>query len=188
MIKGYNAIRLNKYNLYKVISMSNLTKKTKFLFSVLPLVAVLFLSSCSNDDNVEATTDTATVEKSIVGNGKNMTTNKLDKKSHYKEMSKSADKANWVEKGKFNKEFKKDCIARELNSAGADKKVDKQFIEKTCDCIADYMDDHLTDQEADEFLKEDSHMRALQIRYDTAAYQCIEGAKKVSKPKITRFQ
>lgn len=165
--------------------MSNITNKANHFFSVLSLVAVLFLSSCSDD--VEVVTKNATVEKSIVGNGKNMKANKLDDKTYYKEMSKPVDEASWVEKGKFNKEFKKDCITRELNNAGTDN-VDKQFIEKTCDCIADYMDGHLTDQEAEEFLKEDSHMRALQIRYDTAAYLCIKGAKKVAEPKITRFQ
>ena len=169
--------------------MSNLTKKANNLLNVLPpLVMILFLSSCSNDDNVEAVTENATVEKTIVGNSKKMTANKVDDKSFYKEMSKPVDKATWVEKGRFNKEFKKDCIARELKGAGADGNVDKPFIEKTCDCIADYMDDHLTDQEAEEFLGEDSHMRALQIRYDTAAFHCIDGAKKVAEPKITRFQ
>lgn len=166
--------------------MSIVTGKANRFLCVLPLVAAVFLSSCS-DENAEVGSKEATVEKSIVGNSKNMTANRLDDKSYYKQMTKPVDKASWVEKGRFNKEFKKDCIARELNTAGTDK-VDKEFIEKTCDCIADYMDDHLTDQEAEEFLKEDSHMRALQIRYDTAAFQCIKGADKVSEPKITRFQ
>ena len=168
----------------RFISMSNLTKKANNLLNVLPaFVMILFLLSCSNDDNVEAVTENAIVEKTIVGNSKKMTANKVDDKSFYKAMSKPADKATWVEKGRFNKEFKKDCIARELKGAGADGNVDKPFIEKTCDCIADYMDDHLTDQEAEEFLGEDSHMRALQIRYDTAAFHCIDGAKKVAEPK-----
>ncbi len=166
--------------------MSNFIGKANHFLCVLPLVATVFLSSCS-DESTEIGTKNAKVEKTVVGNSKNMTANKLDDKPHYKEMSKPADKASWVEKGKFNKEFKKDCIARELNSTST-RKIDKEFIETTCDCIADYMDDHLTDQEAEEFLKEDSHMRALQIRYDAAAFQCIKGADKVSEPKFTRFQ
>lgn len=159
--------------------------KENSLLVVLSLAAVVFLSSCS--DNQQVTTQQAKVETSIVGNSKNMTKNKLDDKQYYKQMSKPLDKASWVEKGKFKKEFTKDCINRELQSAGKNK-VDNSFIETTCACIADYMDEHLTDQEAEEFLGEDNHMRALQIRYDTAAYQCIQGAKKIEDPKVTRFQ
>lgn len=169
------------------MNMSNSTAKSNRLLSALPLVAIVFLSACSDEKSSEVVTKNAVVKTEIVGNSKNMADSKVDDRQHYKEMSKPADKANWVEKGKFNKEFSKDCIARELNSAG-EAKVDKAYIEKTCNCIADYMDDHLTDQEADEFLKEDSHMRALQIRYDTAAYHCIQGADKVAEPKITKFR
>lgn len=167
--------------------MSHFTSKSKHFLSIIPLAAIVFLSACSDESTNEVVTQTATAAKTIVGNSKNMTENKIEDKAHYKTMSKPVDKASWVEKGKFNKEFKKDCIAREMNNVGKDK-LDRGFVEKTCDCIADYMDDHLTDQEAEEFLKEDSHMRALQIRYDTAAFQCIKGADKVSEPKITRFQ
>lgn len=168
--------------------MNNLTQSNRFL-SVLPLVFTLFLSSCSDDsDNkTEAPQKTTEkVEKPLVVK-KSASERKVEDQSHYEKMSKPVDKASWSEKGRFNKEFTKDCIARELNNAG-DTKVDKQYVEKTCACIADYMDDHLTDQEAEEFLNEDSHMRALQIRYDTAAYHCVSGAKKVSEPKVTRFQ
>jgi hypothetical protein len=159
-------------------------KKNRFLV-VLPLAAVVFLSSCSDDN--EVSTKKAEIKVSVVGNNKDMTANKLDDKQYYKEMSQPLDKATWVEKGKFKKEFTKDCINRELQSVEKNK-VDRDFFEKTCACIADYMDEHLTDQEAEEFLGEDNHMRALQIRYDTAAYQCIQGAKKTEEPKITRFQ
>lgn len=165
--------------------MGNFTSIENRFLVVLSIVAVVFLSSCSDDKQV--TTQQADVGKSIVGNSKNMTANKLDDKQYYKEMSKPMDKASWVEKGKFKKEFTKDCINRELQSAEKNK-ADTGFIEKTCACIADYMDEHLTDQEAEEFLGEDNHMRALQIKYDTAAYQCIQGAKKIEDPKVTRFQ
>jgi len=166
--------------------MSHFTSKANRFLSVLPLAAVVFLSACSDDDNnKEVVVKPAAIAKSIVGNNKNMTPNKMDDKQHYKEMSKPLDKASWVEKGKFKKEFNKDCVTREVNLAGD--KADHKYIEKTCACITDYMDNHLTDAEADEFLKEDSHMRALQIRYDTAAYQCIQEDQKVAEPKVTRF-
>jgi len=166
--------------------MGHITSKSKRFLSVLPLAAMVFLSACSDDkESNEVVSKQATIEKSIVGNNNNMTPNKIDDKQHYKEMSKPLDKANWVEKGKFKKEFTKDCITREVNLAG--NKADLNYIEKTCACIGDYMDNHLTDQEAEEFLKEDNHMRALQIRYDTAAYQCVQEGQKEVEPKITKF-
>jgi len=116
-----------------------------------------------------------------------MTANKIGDVQNYEQMSKPVDKANWVEKGKFKKEFTKDCIGREIANAG-DNKLDTAYIEKTCACIADYMDNHLTDQEADEYLKEDNHVRSFQMSYDAGAYECVQAFQKPVEPTITRFQ
>jgi len=176
--------------------MSNFPRKSNLFLSVLPLVAVILLSGCSDDktnnsketsSNKTVVTKKANIDKTIVGNNKNMTTNILGDKQNYKEMSQPIDKASWVEKGKFKKEFTKECIAREVANAG-NKKADINYIEKTCNCIADYMDNKLTDQEADEYLKEGNNVRAFQIRYDAAAYECVQESQKVAEPKITRFQ
>jgi len=172
--------------------MSKFINKSNRFLSVLSLTAVLFISSCSDDNEVATKNNgvvakSAKIETSIVGNNKNMTDNKIDDKSYYKQMSQPVDKANWVEKGKFKKEFTKDCITREVNSAGSGS-VDLKYIETTCACIADYMDDKLTDQEADEFLKDDNHVRALQMKYDAGAYKCVQETQKEQEPKITRFQ
>ncbi len=170
--------------------MSDFKSKSNCFLSVMSLTAVVFLSACSDDNDstkkTKAVTKEAKVATTIVGNSKNMTANKIDDKQNYKQMSKPVDKANWVEKGKFKKEFTKDCIAREVAIAGG--KVDLAYVEKTCACIADYMDNHLTDQEADEYLKEDNHVRSFQIRYDAGAYECVQGSQKEVEPKITRFQ
>jgi len=170
--------------------MSRFKSKSNRFLSVISLVAVVFLSACSDDNDgakkTEAVTKEAKVATTIVGNSKNMTANRIDDKQNYKQMSQPIDKANWVEKGKFKKEFSKDCIAREV-AIGGDK-VDLGYVEKTCACIADYMDNHLTDQEADEYLKEDNHVRSFQIRYDAAAYECVQESQKEVEPKITRFQ
>jgi len=170
--------------------MSRFKSKSNRFVSIVSLAAVIFLSACSDDNDstkkTEAVTKEAKVARTIVGNNKNMTANKLDDKQNYKQMSKPIDKANWVEKGKFKKEFTKDCITREVAVAGD--KVDLGYVEKTCACIANYMDNHLTDQEADEFLKEDNHVRSFQIRYDAAAFECVQESQKEVEPKITRFQ
>jgi hypothetical protein len=168
--------------------MSHFKSTSNRLLVVLPLFAAMFLSACSDDNSSkEAITNNATVAKTIVGNNKNMTANTLDDTQHYKQMSKPVDKANWVEKGKFKKEFTKDCITREEAIAEGGK-VDLAYIEKTCACIADYMDNKLTDQEADEYLKEDNHVQSFKMRYDAGAYECVQESQKVAEPKITRFQ
>jgi len=173
--------------------MSNFINKSNRFLSVLPLVVALLVSSCSDDNNEVTTKSNTTVAAnakigtSIVGNNKNMTVNRIDDKHNYKQMSQPVDKASWVEKGKFKKEFTKDCITREVNSAGS-QPVNLKYIETTCACIANYMDDKLTDQEADEFLKDDNHVRALQMRYDAGAYKCVQETQKEQEPKITRFQ
>lgn len=159
------------------------SKQSKKILPILSLMAMVFLSSCSDDK--EEVSKKGTVAEAT--DNKKMAQGKTVNEENYAQMSKPIDKPTWVEKSKFRKEFTKDCINRELKSAG-DKKVDRKFIETTCDCIADYMDNNLSDQEAEEFLKDDNHMRALQIRYDSAAYQCIAGSDKTKEPKVTRFR
>lgn len=163
--------------------MGNYFNQSNRFLIVLSLFLTLFVSACSDDN--ESTKSVVKNTTTIVDN-KKMTPNKLEDKNHYQQMSQPLDKANWVEKGKFRNEFEKDCIARELNDP-TNKTPNRKYVEKTCKCIADYMDEHLTDQEAEEFLGEDNHMRALQIRYDAAAFQCISGSDKVKEPKVTRF-
>jgi len=165
--------------------MSTFTKQSNISLLALSLATTVFLSSCSDDKEEISSKESKTVVQ--VADNKKITENDSINEEYYDQMSKPIDKPTWVEKSKFKKEFSKDCIDRELKNAG-DKKVDRQFIETTCDCIADYMDNNLSDQEAEEFLKDDNHMRALQIRYDAAAYQCIAKADKTKEPKITKFR
>ncbi|MCK5830666.1 MAG: hypothetical protein KAH20_10215 [Methylococcales bacterium] len=165
--------------------MNIFSRQSHILLLVFSLATTIFLSSCS-DDKKEISSKTSNLVIEKTDNTKTAQTGSINK-NFYDQMSKPIDKPTWVEKNKFKKEFSKDCINRELKNAG-NKKVDRQFIEKTCDCIADYMDNNLSDQEAEEFLKDDNHMRALQIRYDSAAYHCIAEADDTEKPKVTRFR
>ena len=138
---------------------------------VFSLVATAFISSCS-DDVEKTSTNTASPSSSSQEKAIKVS-NKLSDKRNYDQMSKPLDQASWVERGQFKKEFAADCVAREL--ASADKsKLDRSYIEKTCACIADEMDEGLTDQEADEYLRDDNHNRSLQIRFDSAAYKCMQ--------------
>ncbi|MCK5871227.1 MAG: hypothetical protein KAG26_00250 [Methylococcales bacterium] len=93
-----------------------------------------------------------------------------------------ADKATDVEKHKFQKEFANDCVARELKNS-VNKTSDTARIEKSCTCIAQYMMKDLTGIEAEKVLEDDTDTQSLRIRFDNAAYNCLqEGMTK--KPKI----
>lgn len=151
-----------------------LFKRKSFLL-ILPLVAVTFLSACSDEEEKV----TQSVTKKVTSTAKKVVAlnNKERDAQHYKDMSQPMDKATWSEKGKFRNEFSEDCVTREKATAKeAGSIFDKDHVVKTCECIADYMDDHLTDDEAEEYLRDDNHNRSLQIRFDAAAYNCLQAS------------
>jgi hypothetical protein len=138
-------------------------------------VGVTILSGCSDDE--EKTTKSIT--KKVTSTAKKVTAvpNKVRDAQYYKDMSQPMDKATWTEKGKFRNEFADDCVAREKATAKEASSIfDRDHVVKTCECIADYMDDHLTDDEAEEYLRDDNHNRSLQIRFDAAAYNCLQAS------------
>lgn len=88
-----------------------------------------------------------------------------------------------LEKHKFEHVFAKQCVNRELRNS-INKDIDKQRYEKTCMCIATFMMKDLTAQEAEKFLKEKKNTRSLQIRFDNAAYHCLQKNIKQKSPTI----
>ncbi len=87
-----------------------------------------------------------------------------------------------IEKHKFEHDFAEQCIAREI-SQSINKDNDRKRFTKPCMCIAKYMLKDLTAVEADKFLKEKKGTQSLRIRYDNAAYHCLQ---EKSKPKAIR--
>lgn len=95
-----------------------------------------------------------------------------------------AEKATSLEKHQFEREFAEDCAARELKNTN-NKASDKPRIEKSCRCIAQYMMKDLTGIEAEKVLEDDTDTQSLRIRFESAAYSCLqEGLKQT--PKITK--
>ncbi|MCK5926459.1 MAG: hypothetical protein KAG10_11225 [Methylococcales bacterium] len=93
-----------------------------------------------------------------------------------------AEKATDIEKHQFQKEFADDCVARELKNS-VNTNSDKPRIEKSCTCIAKYMMKDLTGIEAEKVLEEDTDTQSLRIRFDNAAYNCLQ-EDTVKNPKI----
>jgi hypothetical protein len=87
-----------------------------------------------------------------------------------------------MEKHKFEHKFADQCVAREKK---ATTNPDTTKLEKDCMCIAKYMLKDLTAAESERFLEEDQNTQSLVIKYDAAAYHCLQ-EKTVKGPDFSR--
>ena len=88
-----------------------------------------------------------------------------------------------VVKHQFEHEFADQCVAREVkHSANPD--VDKKRFGEDCMCIARYMMKDLSSDEARKFLKEHENTHSLQIKFDAAAYFCVQNKQQPKGPHI----
>jgi len=88
-----------------------------------------------------------------------------------------------VEKHKFEHEFAKQCVDRELSNS-VNKEHDRQRFEESCMCIAEFMMKDLTAIEAEKFLAENKSAQSLRIRFDTAAYHCLQESELPQEPEL----
>jgi hypothetical protein len=95
------------------------------------------------------------------------------------------DEATNLEKHKFEHDFAEQCIARETKNS-VNKQNDRQRFSKPCLCIAKEMMGNLTAIEAEKFLEEDKHTQSLKIRFEAAAYNCLQEKVKHQEPEIFR--
>ncbi|MDC9728555.1 MAG: hypothetical protein PSN04_04395 [Methyloprofundus sp.] len=93
------------------------------------------------------------------------------------------DEATNLEKHKFEHEFAEQCIAREIRNS-VNKENDRKRFAKPCLCIAEEMMDDLTTVEAEKFLEEDKNTQSLTIRFEAAAYNCLQEKAKPQEPEI----
>ncbi len=78
-----------------------------------------------------------------------------------------------MEKQKFEHAFAEQCVTRELKAAN-NTESDKARLSETCLCVAKYLMTDLTAQEAEKFLDEHENPESLVIKYDAAAYHCLQ--------------
>ncbi len=136
-------------------------KKT-FLTS-LSIAVVLVISGCSDD---KATADNK------------MQTNGVENQvpiSH----TLLASTVSASDKQKFEQAFAAQCVERETkNSVNPDN--DKARASRDCECVAMFMMKDLTAIEAEKFLTEHQNSQSLTIKYENAAYHCLQ--QKTPKP------
>lgn len=78
-----------------------------------------------------------------------------------------------MEKQEFEHKFAEQCVTRELKNS-KNPEADKAGLENTCLCISKYLMKDLTEQEAEKFLEDEENPESLVIKYDAAAYHCLQ--------------
>ena len=76
-------------------------------------------------------------------------------------------------KHKFEHDFAAQCVEREIKASGDDVQ-NRDRLEKSCMCIAQHLMAGLTAKEAELFLDKHKDTQSLRIRYEAAAYKCLQ--------------
>lgn len=88
-----------------------------------------------------------------------------------------------IQKHVFEHDFAEQCIERETRQS-INKDNDRKRFTKPCMCIATFMMKDLTAVESEKFLKENKSTQSLRIRFENAAYHCLQTKKQVQSPQL----
>lgn len=150
--------------------MKILTYKNNLLvFTLMSAVIALSLAGCSDDDKPKEG------KTAVEGQTAKVDDNTFDH-PHGPEVTD-------LQKHKFEHDFAAQCIDRELNNS-ANATTDAGRITKSCECIAAYMMKDLTAQEAEKFIEEKEHPQSLRIKFEAAAYECLQEKAQPAGPKL----
>lgn len=88
-----------------------------------------------------------------------------------------------IQKHVFEHEFAAECVDREVKNS-INKDNDRKRFAKPCMCIATFMMKDLTAIEAEKFLKEKKTTQSLRIRFENAAYHCLQEKEQPKSPQL----
>jgi hypothetical protein len=88
-----------------------------------------------------------------------------------------------VQKHTFEHQFADQCVARELKSS-VNKEYDKKRLSDACMCIATFLMKDLTADEAEKFITEHKNTQSLVIKYESAAYHCLQEKAQAKGPRL----
>jgi hypothetical protein len=91
------------------------------------------------------------------------------------------------EKEKFEHDFAAQCIEREVKNS-TNPAEDRERVSAPCHCIAKFMMKDLTPQEADKFLTEHENPQSLRIKYENAAYHCLQEKTSPHEPDFSKAE
>jgi len=158
-------------------TMKNIAIITKFLSTAAMVATVATLVSACSDDKPKAPAASAPV-----------TTQEAIKKDHNPNPWDHSGETPVTEnqKHKFEQQFADQCVKRETEHAGEG--ADSSQFNKPCACIAQYMAKNLTPQEAEKFLDEHENPHSLEIKYENAAFHCLQQQQPPHDPDFSRKQ
>lgn len=143
--------------------------KNTVLIRVLNLLTIavlsLTLNACSSD---EPETPAASSASSL----KSAKHNKVDE-------GEASDSV----KQKFTKKFSNSCVERELKNA-VNPDIEEKRAQDSCSCIAQHIADDLSEVDAEKYLDDNEDTRALQIKFDTATYFCLQNKQQFKGPML----
>jgi hypothetical protein len=90
-----------------------------------------------------------------------------------------------VQKHKFEHDFASQCVQREMKNS-VNKEADERRYNQSCMCIASFLMKDLTAAEAEKFLDEHKNAQSLVIKYENAAYHCLQQNAHPKGPDFTR--
>ncbi|HIG64547.1 MAG TPA: hypothetical protein EYQ43_03045 [Methyloprofundus sp.] len=88
-----------------------------------------------------------------------------------------------IQKHVFEHEFAAECVDREVKNS-INKDNDRKRFAKPCMCVATFMMKDLTAIEAEKFLKEKKTTQSLRIRFESAAYHCLQEKEQPKSPQL----
>lgn len=135
------------------------------------LAVTLLLTACSDDDDKPQPSAAAAEKIQTAGDVHNPFDHTHD------------EPVTDVQKHKFEHDFAAQCVERELKKS-TDKEADKARWERPCMCIATFMMKNLTADEAEKFLQEHKNTQSLVIKYENAAYHCLQAKQQPKAPQL----
>ncbi len=90
-----------------------------------------------------------------------------------------------IQKHKFEHDFAKQCVQRELKHFD-NKEADEAKYTQPCMCIAKFLMKDLTAEEAEKFIGEHKNAQSLVIKYENAAYHCLQQNAHPKGPDFSR--
>ncbi|MDD4914450.1 MAG: hypothetical protein PHW13_05355 [Methylococcales bacterium] len=86
-------------------------------------------------------------------------------------------------KQKFTSAFAKNCVSRELKNS-VNKDIDEKRFTESCNCIASHIAEDLSDVDAEKYLQEHEDTQTLEIKFDAAAYFCLQNKPQPKGPHL----
>lgn len=142
------------------------------LCALILISGLLVLVTACSDDKTEATKSNTASTGAAVKTKAVKTENTVD----YGEASDSV-------KNKFIKTFAQNCVNRELKNS-TNKENDEKRFQQSCDCIAGHIAEDLAEIDAEKYLEDHEDTQTLSIKFDSAAFFCLQNKPQPKGPHL----